>query len=41
MMRRHLAQCPDEIHRIFRMLDLIARGAEGHGPVHMLLHFCG
>ena len=23
--------------RIFRMLDLISRGAQGHGPVHLLL----
>ena len=28
---------PDEVPRIFRMLDLIAHGAEEHGPVHLLL----
>ena len=28
---------PDEEPRIFRMLDLISRGAQGHGPVHLLL----
>ena len=34
MMRRYLAYCPDEEPRIFRMLDLISRGAQG---VHLLL----
>ena len=37
MMRRYLAYNPDEELRIFRMLDLISRGAQGHGPVHLLL----
>ena len=37
MMRRYLAYCPEEEPRIFRMLDLISRGAQGHGPVHLLL----
>ena len=37
MMRRYLAYCPVEDPRIFRMLDLISRGARGHGPVHLLL----
>ena len=37
MMRRYLASHPDEEPRIFRMLDLISRGAQGHGPVHLLL----
>ena len=37
MMRRYLAYCPDDEPRIFRMLDLISRGAQGHGPVHLLL----
>ena len=37
MMRRYLAYNPDEEPRIFRMLDLISRGAQGHGPVHLLL----
>ena len=35
-MRRYLAYCPDEESRIFRMLDLISRGAQVHGPVHLL-----
>ena len=39
MMRRFLAYCPEEEPRIFRMLDLISRGAQGHGPVHLLLIF--
>ena len=37
MMRRFLACCPEEEPRIFRMLDSICRGAQGHGPVHLLL----
>ena len=37
MMRRYIAYCPDEEPRIFRMLYLISRGAQGHGPVHLLL----
>ena len=37
MMRRYLACCLEEESRIFRMLDLISRGAQGHGPVHLLL----
>ena len=36
MMRGYLAYNPDEEPRIFRMLDLISRGAQGHGPVHLL-----
>ena len=36
-MRRYLAYCPEEEPRIFRMLDLISRGAQGDGPVHLLL----
>ena len=38
MMRRYIAYCPgEEEPRIFRRLDLISRGAQGHGPVHLLL----
>ena len=37
MMRRYLAFCPSEETRIFRMLHLISRGSQGHGPVHLLL----
>ena len=37
MMRRYLAYCPEEEPRIFRTLDIIARGAPRHGPVHLLL----
>ena len=36
-MRRYLAYCPDEEPRIFRMLDFISWGAQGHGSVHLLL----
>ena len=37
VMRRYLAYCPEEEPRIFRMLDLISWGAQGHGPVHLLV----
>ena len=37
MMRRVLAYCPEEEPRIFRMLDLVSRGSQGHGLVHLLL----
>ena len=37
MMRSYLAYCPGEEPRIFRMLDLVPRGAQCHGPVHLLL----
>ena len=37
MMRRYLAYCHGEEPRIFRMLDSVSRGAQGHGPVHFLL----
>ena len=33
MMREYLAHWPDEVARIFRMLDLIAHGADGHVTV--------
>ena len=36
-MRRYLAYHPYEEPRIYRMLDLISRGAQGHGPVHLIL----
>ena len=37
MMRRYLFYCPEEEPRILRMLDLVSRGTQGHGPVHLLL----
>ena len=37
MMRRYPAYRPEEEPHIFRMLDLTSRGAQGHGPVHLLL----
>ena len=40
-MRRFLAYRPDEVPRIYRLLDLAAAGRPGHGPVHLLLHSAG
>ena len=34
MMRRYLASWPDEVPRIFRMLDLVDRGADGHRCIY-------
>ena len=37
VVRRYLAYCPDEEPRIYRMIDCISRGAQGHGPVYLPL----
>ena len=37
-MRRFLAYRPDEVPRVFRLLDFAATGRPVHGPVHLLLH---
>ena len=37
VVRRYLASGPEKEPRIFGMLDLISRGAQGHGPVHPML----
>ena len=37
MLRRYLAYWPGEVPRVYRMWDLIASGARGHGPIHLLL----
>ena len=40
-LRRFLAERPDEVPRVCRLLDLAAAGRPGHGPVHLLLHSAG
>ena len=37
LLRRYLAYRPSETGRIYRMLDAVSRGVEGHGPIHFLL----
>ena len=37
MLRRYLAYWLDEVPRVYRMLDLVASGAGGHGQIHLLL----
>ena len=37
MMRRCLAYCPEQEPGIFRDAGFFYRGAQGHGPVHLLL----
>ena len=36
MIRRYFVYCPEEEPRIFRMLDLMSWGVQGHDPVHLL-----
>ena len=37
MLRRYLAYRPLEVSRIGRLLELVANGAPGHGPLHLLV----
>ena len=37
MLRRYLAYRPMEVARIGRLLELVANGASGHGPLHLLV----
>ena len=36
-MRGYLAFCPEEVHRVYRLLSFAAGGSSGHGPAHLLL----
>ena len=36
-MRRYLAFRPEEIPRVYRLLQAAAEGSSGHGPAHLLL----
>ena len=40
-MSRFLAYRPEEVPRVYRLLDLAAAGRPGHGPVHLPLHSAG
>ena len=37
MLRRCLAYRPREVARVYRLLDSVAEGCPGHGPVHLLV----
>ena len=37
LFRRYLSFRPDEVPRLYRLLDLVHEGCPGHGPVHALL----
>ena len=37
MLRRYLAYWPGEVARVYRLLDSVAGGCPGHGPVHLLV----
>ena len=36
-LRRFLAYRPNEVQRVYRLMDLVASGLTGHGPVHLLI----
>ena len=36
-LRRYLSYRPGEVARVYRLLDLVAAGRPGHGPLHLLL----
>ena len=37
MLRRFLAYRPDEVPRVYLLLEHVAGGCPGHGPVHLLV----
>ena len=37
LLRRYLALWPAEVHRVYRLLDMVGDGCPGHGPIHLLL----
>ena len=36
-LRMYLSYRPDDIPRVYRLLDMMAAGRPGHGPIHLLL----
>ena len=36
-LRQYLAYKPDEVDRVYRLLDYASTGSPGHGPIHLLL----
>ena len=36
LLRRYLALWPAEVHRVYRLLDMVGDGCPGHGPIHLL-----
>ena len=36
LLRRYLALWPAEVHRGYRLLDMVGDGCPGHGPIHLL-----
>ena len=36
LLRRYLALWPAEVHRVYRLLDVVSEGSPGHGPIHLL-----
>ena len=37
LFRRYLSFRPDEVPRLYRLLDIVRDGCPGHGPVHALV----
>ena len=36
LLRRYLALWPDEVGRVYRLLEMVGGGCPGHGPIHLL-----
>ena len=36
LLRRYLVLWPAEVHRVYRLLDMVGDGCPGHGPIHLL-----
>ena len=36
LLRRYLALWPAEVHRVYRLLDMVGNVCPGHGPIHLL-----
>ena len=36
LLRRYLALWPAEVHRVYRLLEMVGDGCPGHGPIHLL-----
>ena len=37
LFRRYLSFRPDEVPRLYTLLDLVRDGCPGHGPIHVLV----
>ena len=40
LFRRYLFFGPEEVLRVYRLLDLVHEGCPGHGPIHAVVAVC-